>query len=116
MGGGVGVMTGRMGTWRTVGRRRDGFTVIEVLVAVVVLGLAYVAVLQSFSLSIRNVVRVERVRSEVLTEMLAFEDLLRTEDTEALPAGEIFLEGSHFRLVWVESEEGRFATLLRERL
>lgn len=96
-------------------REERGFTVLEVLVAVVILGLAYVAVLQNFSLSMRNVGRVEEVREEVFAEMVAFEDMLRDDDPEAFADGELFLEGNYFQLVWVESEGGQFITLVMER-
>ncbi len=98
------------------GERGDGgFTVLEVLVAVVILGLAYVAVLQNFSLSMRNAGRVEEVRDAVFAEMVAFEDLLRSGDPDQLAGVETFLEGNYFYLAWVESEDGRFSTLVMNR-
>ncbi|MCK5438116.1 MAG: type II secretion system protein, partial [Desulfobulbaceae bacterium] len=36
-------------------KRQKGFTLIEVFVAVIILGLAYVAILQSFSVSLTNI-------------------------------------------------------------
>ncbi len=94
----------------------QGFTVIEVLVAVLILGLAYVAVLQNFSLSLRNIGRVDEARTQAFTEMLAFEEILASEDPDAIPDGELFLEGNHYRLLWIDSEDGRFSTLIMERL
>ena len=57
-------------------KNKNGFTLIEVLAAVIILGLAYVAVLQSFSLSMKNIARIETARANTFAEMLAFEQLL----------------------------------------
>ncbi|MEW6427522.1 MAG: type II secretion system protein [Thermodesulfobacteriota bacterium] len=95
---------------------KKGFTVLEVLVAVVILGLAYVAVLQNFSLALRNITRIDAKRAELLTGMLAFEELLEAADEEdEPPEGEIFMEGNTFNLVWVRDETGQFASLLMEQ-
>lgn len=93
-----------------------GFTILEVLVAVVILGLAYVAVLQNFSLALRNVTRIDGKRSELLSRMLSFERLLDSVDQEGEPPpeGEIFMEGNAYNLFWVRDESGQFATLLME--
>lgn len=93
-----------------------GFTLLEVLVAVVILGLAYVAVLQNFSFSLQNVLRVEKSKEQTLASALAFEDKLRPADEEAgepkkVPVGPVFLEGHQYNLVLVTSEDHQFMTL-----
>jgi prepilin-type N-terminal cleavage/methylation domain-containing protein len=93
-----------------------GFTLLEVLVAVVILGLVYVAVLQNFSFSLQNVLRVEKSKEETLASALAFEDKLRPADEEAgepkkVPVGPVFLAGHQYNLVLVTSEDHQFMTL-----
>ncbi|MEW6219837.1 MAG: type II secretion system protein [Thermodesulfobacteriota bacterium] len=108
---------------RTVPARKHakaaGFTLLEVLVAVVILGLAYVAILQSFSLALRNIDRLRERRAFYLTELLAFEEELaareQEETLEDLPAGEILTEGQIYNLVLITSEDGTFVTARLEK-
>jgi prepilin-type N-terminal cleavage/methylation domain-containing protein len=99
-------------------RKNLGFTLIEVLAAVVILGLAYVAVLQNFSMSMRNIMRIEQANNTTLQDMLAFEKVVwpddeETElDTSGLP---LFLEGRIFQLVVVTSDDGQMTTLKLEK-
>jgi prepilin-type N-terminal cleavage/methylation domain-containing protein len=99
-------------------RKNHGFTLIEVLAAVVILGLAYVAVLQNFSMSMRNIVRIEQANNATLRDMLAFEEVVwpsdeETElDTSGLP---LFMEGRIFQLVVVTSDDGQMTTLKLEK-
>ena len=93
-----------------------GFTLLEVVVAVVILGLAYVAVLQNFSFSLNNIIRVEESQRQTFGAALAFEEMLRPADEEAgerkeLPAGPVFLEGHQYQLVLVASDDDRFVSL-----
>lgn len=108
--------------WRIRGRLRPpvgdraGFTLLEVLVAVVILGLVYVAVLQNFSLSFKNILRVEQSKEQTLAATLAFEAKLRPADLEAgesqkVPTGPVFLAGHRYDLVLVSSEHHRFVSL-----
>jgi len=94
--------------------RNQGFTLIEVLVAVVILGLAYVAVLQNFSVSLRNLARVERAVTTDLEEALLFEQELaildRGEETAAA-TGRIYLQGAQLTLVEITSRDRSFKTL-----
>ena len=94
--------------------RNRGFTLLEVLVAVVILGLAYVAVLQNFSISLRNIARVERAVTTDLEEALLFEQELaildRDEETEAA-RGEMYLQGAQLALVEITSRDHSFKTL-----
>ena len=89
-----------------------GFTLLEVLVAVVILGLAYVTVLQNFSFSMRNIVRIDKSRQSVRTNTLAFEELLRDEeDVEGEAETMVFLEGHSYNLVQVKDASGSYTTL-----
>ncbi|MBU0728262.1 MAG: prepilin-type N-terminal cleavage/methylation domain-containing protein [Proteobacteria bacterium] len=101
--------------------QQGGFTLIEVLVAVTIMGLAYVVILQNFSMSMSNIVRVERKRAQIISDLIAFERQLQPEDPgEAgllldTASGEPFLEGRKYRLILVASENGDFETLLLEK-
>ena len=101
-----------------IGTNKKGFTLIEVLAAVIILGLAYVAVLQSFSLSMKNIARIEKARTNSLEQTLAFEQLLSPPEDELdqdtdLP---LFLEGSFFKLVIVTAEDNDTVSLKLERI
>lgn len=100
-------------------RSSKGFTILEVLVAVVILGLAYVAILQNFSVSLRNIVRLEESSAVIFEDSLEFEGRIAAAD-ETLDAGNdagaTFLEGSKFRLVLISSENNDFMTLKLEKL
>ena len=93
-----------------------GFTLIEVVVAVLILGLAYVAVLQNFSISLSNIFRLESSRSSTFEEYLAFEDQLAAgaEDQEfqeqPMP-GEVYLEGRKYNVEVVTSDNNEFMSL-----
>ena len=67
------------------GTQERGFTLIEVLAAVMILGMAYVAILQSFSVSMKNIRRIDAARATTLEKMLAFEHLLRPPVERSLP-------------------------------
>ena len=88
---------------------QNGFTLIELLVAVVILGLAYVTILQSFSLSGRNIVRLEKKRLDLHHSALSLLQESRLDD------GDIYLQGSTFQLVTVASADGELQTLRLER-
>ena len=97
-----------------------GFTLLEVLVAVVILGLSYVAILQSFSLSLRNITKIDNQRANVFEESSSlihdarFSGDTDTEDMEV--EGEDFIEGHKYRLVLVPSESGNMETLRLEKI
>lgn len=84
---------------------QNGFTLLEVLMAVVILGLAYVAILQSFSHSTLSILRLEKKRDGALTAAQEF-----AADNHAAQ-GELFLEGHRFKLRRVVSDDGRLETL-----
>jgi prepilin-type N-terminal cleavage/methylation domain-containing protein len=54
-------------------QREQGFTLVEIVIAVIIMGLAYVVILQSFSLSTRNIAKVEAIRNSLLEYALEFE-------------------------------------------
>jgi len=101
-----------------IGKNKIGFTLIEVLAAVIILGLSYVAVLQSFSLSMKNITRIEKARANTLEKMLAFEQVLSPPEDELgqdtdLP---LFLEGRYYQLVVVAAEDDDIVSLKLERI
>lgn len=85
---------------------QNGFTLLEVLVAVVILALAYVAILQSLSQSSLSILRLEKKRGAARTNALDFDRELQT-----ATQGEVFLEGHRFKLLRVTSDDGRLETL-----
>ncbi|MEW6289572.1 MAG: type II secretion system protein [Thermodesulfobacteriota bacterium] len=95
-----------------------GFTLLEVLVAVLILGLAYVAVLENFSISLKNINKISKTRQAVFEELLTFSEeskftggnLLADEEQKG-EEGTLFIEGEKYRLVVVESNSGELATL-----
>ncbi len=95
---------------------------LEVMVAVVILGLSYVSILQSFSTSLSNIHKVRRVRAEIFEENLQLaqgtkftgDDL--TEEDEDERESTVFIEGHKYQLVIITSESGEMATLRLERV
>jgi len=97
----------------------EGFTLMEILVAVAILAMAYLVVLQNFSLSFRKLDRLERGWRRDFAALLAREPDFRTiplkKEVEPL-TGEILLTGAKFQLVAVSSDDAPGqATLLLER-
>jgi len=90
---------------------QQGFTLLEVLVAVLILSLAYVAVLQNFSQSSANIFRLEKGRTADLRESLALEQQLR--GTEL--AGEVLVRGQKFVLKKIGSKDGQLETVRLEK-
>lgn len=92
--------------------REQGFTLLEVLVAVLILSLAYVAVLQNFSQSSTNIFRLEKGWAADLQESLTLEQQLRGPDL----AGEVMAMGRKFVLKEISSKDGYLETVRLERL
>lgn len=94
---------------------------LEVMVAVVILGLSYVSILQSFSLSMSNIHKVRRVRAEIFEESLQLAQITKytgddlDEDEEYEGESTVFIEGHKFQLVTITSESGEMATLRLEK-
>lgn len=97
--------------------RQKGFTLFEVLVATVILGLSYVAILQSFSLSAKNISRLGQKRTEMFMNALRFENGLLADQEETITGSDqtVYLEGLQFRLVLVADEGQDFVTLKLEK-
>lgn len=93
------------------GHFQQGFTLLEVLVAVIILGLAYVAVLQSFSQSGANIARLEKGVTAEMHEAEAVEQRLREGDV----AGEELVTGQKFVLRKIGLEEGLLETVKLEK-
>ncbi len=115
------LLNGNMNFCPGVGKKMNnrGFTLIEVLAAVVILGLAYVAALQSFSLSLKNIHRLEVKRNQIVDSLLAFEEISRfisnSNDEDEKIEGTIFLEGHRYNLLVVTDEASDLTTLIMER-
>jgi prepilin-type N-terminal cleavage/methylation domain-containing protein len=101
-------------------REENGFTLIEIIVAVVIMGMAYVVILQNFSLSTRNLSKVESVRDNLLRSALEFDQhslaakLDNEESTEMTES--VFMEGSMYQLILVADENENFMTLRLEKI
>jgi prepilin-type N-terminal cleavage/methylation domain-containing protein len=79
---------------------KQGFTLIEVLAAMLLLSLAYVAILESFSSSMARISKLDHhynrlieVEQTILSEPLFFVG------AESIPEGELYLEGRRYNLI-----------------
>jgi len=90
-----------------------GFSVLEILVAVTIMGLAYVAILQNFSMSSRSIAKMDEGRTALLASSLVFERTLLSLDQadKGGDAGEILADGGRFQLTQVIDENDDFMTL-----
>ena len=94
-----------------------GFTLLEVVVAVVILGLAYVAILQNFSFSSRNIARLKDSRATIFENSLAFERQLHEEgDGIEESTGEVYLKGDKYVLILVTNEDGTLTSIELEKI
>lgn len=105
---------------RGVRSAEKGFTLLEILVAVAILGLAYLTIIENFSQSFRNLERVEKAWQRDFTAILARElDFMviptKKEEVEPL-VGELYLKGEAYQLVVVSSPDApRQTTVLLEK-
>lgn len=99
--------------------RAAGFSLIEILVAVTIMGLAYVAILQSFSLSARNIGFMDKSRTQLLTNSLAFEAQLismgQDNEGDLAHTGDVLASGSRYDIVLVRDENNDFMTLMLKK-
>lgn len=105
----------RPGRDRLAVAAEGGFTLIEVMVAVLILALAYVSILQNFSLSLKNISRIEAKRQDIFKKQLAFQEAVANIDEltgESELQSEVFLEGSSFKLLQLFDEDREFTTLV----
>ena len=86
----------------------------------IILGLAYVAILQSFSVSLTNIDRLDRSASMLLNDVLEFERLLLPGEDEEEEGegeiGEVFLEGDKYKLILIANEKRDLMSLKLEKL
>jgi len=103
---------------KVIDRTQHGFTLIEILVAVVIMGLAYVAVLQSFSMSGRNIAKMDASRTTLFDDSLLFEQqLLNTDQADnnlTASADDVMAEGGRYKLSLISDENDEFMTLMLE--
>ncbi|MDD5758549.1 MAG: type II secretion system protein [Desulfobulbaceae bacterium] len=95
-------------------KRQSGFSLLEILVAVTIMGLAYVAILQNFSMSTRSIVKMDAGRTELLASAMAFERMLLSLDQAeqgASDAAGVLAEGGRYQLIEVIDENDDFMTL-----
>jgi len=93
-------------------KQQQGFTILEILVAVTIMGLAYVAILQNFAMSARSIARMDEGRTALFTTSLAFEQtLLRLEEADRGGSDEVVAAGGSYQLTQVVDENDEFMTL-----
>ena len=100
--------------WERLMRSDKGFSLIEILVAVTIMGLAYVAILQSFSLSARNITKMEESRSSIMRTSMEFEKKtlsLDKIDSDVAGEGEVVVTGQRFQLTMITDDNDTFMTL-----
>jgi prepilin-type N-terminal cleavage/methylation domain-containing protein len=90
-------------------KSKKGFTLLEVLIAVVILGLAYVTILQSFSMSSSNLFKIDTQRGEIFDAGLQFEQALRNDESGVLKEN-VILDGKLYEVVQVKDESGSFVS------
>ena len=93
---------------------QGGFTLIEVLLAVLIMSMAYVTILQNFSVSMRNIFRLDEKRTSMFENHLAFEQVLfgtGGEDEDAVSEETVFLESASWALYQVATEDNELMTL-----
>ena len=100
--------------------RNSGFTLLEILVAVTIMGLAYVAILQNFSMSSRNIFRMENSREAMIAAALAFDRSLLDIEGDDQDAGadleeQLVADGNRYRLLEISDDQDLFTTLKLEK-
>ena len=97
----------------------NGFTLLEVLVAVTILGMAYLAILQNFSVSMRNINKLDNKRQQIFKSMLIMEEQFfpltdsETQEKMDLP---VFLKGHKYKLLLMGDEKNELVTLKLEKI
>ncbi len=92
--------------------KQSGFTLIEVMVAVLLLAIGYVAVLESFSTSLRRLAKDGVKRQAFFEQEVDLSRQLRFANAnEAGDDGDIYLEGKIYNLHHRASESGLLKSL-----
>lgn len=95
----------------------SGFTLLEVLLAVTILGMAYLAIMQNFSMSLQNIERLDRRGSQLFSAQLEMEQHFLARNIDEEITGEVFAEGSKYLLMLItDGDPGRLATLSLKKL
>ena len=97
---------------------QGGFTLMEILVAVVILAMAYLVILQNFSFSFRNLEKLEANWQRDFAAVLAREPDFRAipvKSEDKPPDGEVLVAGAKFQVVLVNGGAPGQATLLLEK-
>jgi prepilin-type N-terminal cleavage/methylation domain-containing protein len=94
-----------------------GFTLLEVLLAVAILGMAYLAIMQNFSVSMKNIERLDRNGRRLFAAQTEMEMNFLARNISEEIDGEIFVEGGKFKVVVMTgSETGKLVTLGLKKL
>lgn len=97
--------------------RIAGFTLLEVLLAVTILGMAYLAIMQNFSVSLRNIERLDQKGSQLFLAQLELEKHFLGRNVGEEVSGEVFVEGSKYMVMQITDEEsGKLTTLALKEL
>ena len=94
-----------------------GFTLLEVLLAVTILGMAYLAIMQNFSMSLQNIERLERNGSQLFMAQSEMEKHFLARNLGEEVTGEVFVEGGKYMIIQLTDEEsGKLTTLSLKEL
>jgi prepilin-type N-terminal cleavage/methylation domain-containing protein len=94
-----------------------GFTLLEVLLAVTILGMAYLAIMQNFSVSLQNIERLDRHGDQLFSAQLEMEKHFLVRNLGEEVTGEIFVEGDKYMIMLVtDDESGKLTTLSLKEL
>ena len=94
-----------------------GFTLLEVLLAVTILGMAYLAIMQNFSMSLQNIERLERNGGQLFAAQLEMEKHFLARNLAEEVTGEVFVEGGKYMIILLTDEEsGKLTTLSLKEL
>jgi type II secretion system protein I len=94
------------------GGAQAGFTLLEVLVAVAILGIAYLAIMENFSVSMRNIDRMARNDAQLLAARNGLERHFLVGEIGEDVDGEVYAEGAKYAVMrLVDEESGKLVTL-----
>jgi type II secretion system protein I len=95
------------------GSKAAGFTLLEILVAILILGMAYLVILQNFSISLQNIERLDKKGLSLLAAQIEMDKHFIVDNMDEEPDGEVFVEDGKYKVLMVASEEDeRLVTLV----